>query len=349
MRGESERVSSASVPNPTSAHPAPQAQGQGSSTPLASGPVASWPLASWLAMGMVAAAFLVLTFRWYWTQAQHSIDKPDDWGHAFVVPILSGVILWRNRSALASAAIRPFWPGLMPLVLGVVCYFYFVVGLSNHMFQGASIVLCLSGVVLLVFGLEVFRHSFLAIAFLLLGMTISEQVMNTITFPLQLLATKGAWLILKLVSLPGDWFFIEASGNTLEIRYKGRTIPLNVAEACSGMRMVIAFIALATAVAFFSCRHWWQRFAVVLLSVPVSLFMNILRVVVLSLLSIWDPQLAVGNIHMVIGTILLIPGLFLFLGCVSLLKRVVQEPDAGAKPTTTTTTTIGDQRTQRPA
>jgi exosortase len=328
----------ASVSNPSSSGPAaPISQGGGTTLGALGEPATRWPGTLWLVGGLLIVSYLLLTFRWYWTQAQHSIDKPDDWGHAFVVPIISGVILWKNRLALARSSVRPFWPGLLPLLLGVMCYFYFVVSISNHMLQGASIVLCLSGVVLLVFGLEVFRHSFLAIAFLLLGMTISEQVMIKITFQLQMLATQGAWLILKLVSLPGNWFFVEATGNTLEIRYQGRTIPLNVAEACSGMRMVIAFIALAAAVAIFSCKHWWQRFAVVMLSVPVSLFMNILRVVVLSLLSIWNPQLAVGNIHMVIGTILLVPGLFLFLGCVAMLNRVVQDGPNPPLPAPTTT------------
>ena len=281
-----------------------------------------------VAMGVLASAFAALYFRWFWTQGQHSVTAPDDWGHAFVVPVISGYMLWKQRAALLRSSVEPFWPGLCPLLMGITGYFYFVVGVSNHMLQGLAMLLGLSGVVLLVAGLPIFRIAFLPLLYLVFGITVSEQVMIKVTFPLQLIATQGAWAMLKLISIPGDWFFVDAAGNTLELSYKGRLIPLNVAEACSGMRMVIAFIALAGAVAIFSCKLWWQRIAVVALAVPVAVFMNVFRVAVLALASLLSPGLAAGNAHMLIGTLLLIPGLFLFLGMVWALHRIVSEEQA---------------------
>lgn len=276
----------------------------------------------------IGVAFLALFFRFILKQNEHSWSSLDDWGHAYVIPLISIAMLWKQREELAKAQWKPFWPGLAPLVLGIWSYFYFVVGFANHMFQGASMVLCLAGVTLLVFGLQVFRSSFLPIAYLLFGITISEQVMIKITFQLQMLATQGAWIFLKIISLPGHWYMVESSGNTLEMTYKGQSVPLNVAEACSGMRMVIAFIALAGAIAIFSCRHWWQRIAVLAIAVPVALFMNIIRIVVLALGSILiDPKISEGSVHMLIGTLLLIPGMFLFMGAVWCLKRIVVDPE----------------------
>ncbi|MFO0857638.1 MAG: exosortase/archaeosortase family protein [Phycisphaerales bacterium] len=276
----------------------------------------------------VGVSFLALFYRFLSKQNEHSWGSLDDWGHAYVIPLISVVMLWKQKEQLAKAQWRAFWPGLAPLVLGIWCYFFFVVGFPNHMFQGASMVLCLAGVTLLAFGLDVFRIAFLPIAYLLFGITISEQVMIKITFQLQMLATQGGWIMLKLISLPGNWYMVESTGNTLEMTYKGQSVPLNVAEACSGMRMVIAFIALAGAIAVFSCKHWWQRFAVLAISVPVALFMNIIRIVVLALGSILvDPKIAEGSVHMLIGTLLLIPGMFLFLGAVWCLKRIVVEPE----------------------
>lgn len=280
----------------------------------------------WATMGVLLVAFIALYFRWFSKQAEFSWERLDDWGHAFVVPIIAGAMIWTQRERLRDIKVAAFWPGLLPLALGVMCYFYFIVGVANHMLQGLAMILCLSGIVLLVMGRDVFRLAFLPLLYLVFGITVSEQVMIKVTFQLQLLATQGAWLLLKVISLPGNWFMVDANGNLLEIFYKGRTIPLNVAEACSGMRMVIAFIALAGAIAVFGVRHWWQRIAVLLLAVPVALFMNIIRVAVLGLLSIGDVNLAAGNIHMLIGTLLLIPGMFLFLGAVWALKRIVVDP-----------------------
>jgi exosortase len=312
---------SSTASNPTSLAPAVRASS------AAENP--AWKV--WVPIAVIGVAFLALFFRFFAKQGQHSWGALDDWGHSFVIPLISGFMLWKQRPALAAANFRPFWPGVAPLVLGIWCYFFFVVGVSNHMFQGASMVLALAGLTMLVFGLDVFRIAFLPIAYLLFGITISEQVMIKITFELQVLATHGGWLLLKIISLPGNWFLVEQAGNTLEVTYKGRSIPLNVAEACSGMRMVIAFIALAGAVAIFSCKHWWQRVAVVALAVPVALIMNVIRVAVLAIGSIYDANLAAGNAHMLIGTLLLIPGLFLFMGTVWCLERMVVEPGDEAK------------------
>jgi exosortase len=279
---------------------------------------------------VILVGFVALFFRFLARQGEYSaVESPEDWGHSFLIPLISGGLIWRQREKILSTPTATFWPGLLPLALGVVCYFYFVMGIPNHMLQGASMLLTLAGVCLLVLGPAVFRYLFLPIAYLAFAVTISEMVMNAVTFRLQLLATKGAWLLLKVISLPGNWFLVEASGNTLEVLHKGRSIPLNVAEACSGMRMVIAFIALAAAIALFQCKHWWQRAAVILLAVPVAILMNVIRVAVLGLASIGDVDLAAGNAHMIIGTLLLVPGLFLFLGCVWVLERLIAEPTAG--------------------
>jgi exosortase len=272
---------------------------------------AGWSAQGKMLVALGAAAFLALFFRFFLRQGQFSLEYLDDWGHAFVIPLISGFLIYRERAKLFTTAIEPFWPGLLPLLLGIVTYFFFVLGVSNHMLQGAAMLLALSGMVLLSCGLGVFRVVFLPIAFLCFGITISEQVMIKATFPLQLLATKG-----------GKWYMVDADGNTLTMYYKGRQIPLNVAEACSGMRMVIAFVALAGAVALLSVHEWWKRVAVVMLSVPVALFMNIIRVCVLALASLYDNNLASGNV-------LLLPGLGLFLAAVWALDRIVKnEPTA---------------------
>ncbi len=294
----------------------------------------SWG-ATGASIGVVLLMALVgLFWRWFSKQGEHSLDKLDDWGHAFVVPLFAGYMVWRQREQLSKMEPRAFWPGLLVAALGLMCYFFFVVGVPNHMLQGASVVLTIAGIALLVLGTAIFERIFIPIAYLLFGITLAEQVMIKMTFPLQLIATKGAWLILKLISLPGSWFMVEASGNVMELTYKQRTIPLSVAEACSGMRMVIAFVALGAAVAILSCKHWWQRIALFALAVPVAVFMNILRVAALGFASLFDAHLASGNAHMIIGTLLLIPGLFLFLSVEWALRKIVSEDGApGAKST----------------
>jgi exosortase len=285
-------------------------------------PATLLPVRTWVWIALLAGAFCWVFENWLRVQAIWSWGEKEDWGHSFLMPVLSMYLLWQNRARILATPASTFWPGVLPLLLGIVCYFYFIVGVPNHMLQGYSMILTLAGVSLFLAGPRLFRHLFIPIAMLVFAVKIAQQVMEKATFPLQLLASKGAWYVLRVIGvLTGDAFTVDVAGNTLEVTRGGTVHPLNVAEACSGMRMVIAFAALAATVGLFSCRHWWQRVALLLMAVPVALFMNTLRVAVLGLLTMVDKNLATGDAHMLIGTLLLVPGLFLFLGVVSLLNK----------------------------
>ncbi|HVZ94798.1 MAG TPA: exosortase/archaeosortase family protein [Phycisphaerales bacterium] len=263
-------------------------------------------IAGVLLLMAVAGLFL----DWFWRQHLWSYDKPSDWGHAYILPLIAGWYFWKNRVRFSRVMPAPFGPGYPVVLLGIVMYIYFSIAVPTHMFQGFGLIIVLAGLVLLLLGPVIFRMSVLPLAFLSLGMTAPERVMETITWRLKLLASQGAWALLNMIGVSTD-----IDGNVLTITdSSGNTFPLNVAEACSGMRMVVAFVALAAAVAIFACDEWWKRFAVLLLAVPVALLMNVVRVAVLGIASMYNPELAAGEAHMFIGTILLVPALGLFMG-----------------------------------
>ncbi|MCE2965994.1 MAG: exosortase/archaeosortase family protein [Phycisphaerales bacterium] len=280
-----------------------------------------------VAAAVVAPVFLALFHHFFYTQHLYSWGSAD-WSHAYFVPLISLYILWQQRHEIARQVPRTCWAGLLAVLLSVVCYVFFMAGVPNHMGQGLSVLLCLFGVVLLLAGPDVTRVAFLPIAYLGLGVTISEKIMIIITFPLQLLATQGAFVLLNVIGVS-----TVAKGNLLEvIKSNGDVIPLNVAEACSGMRMVIAFIALGAAVALVGVRHWWQRMALLMLAMPVALVMNIFRVAVLAIASLQDRNLAAGEAHMWIGMALLAIAFVFYMGLVWVLNRVVvddQTPASG--------------------
>jgi exosortase len=278
-----------------------------------------------LVAGLLTLGFGMLFFRWFYVQHQISMDSPDDWGHAYFVPLISAYLVWTRRDELARTPVAAFWPALAPFLLGIMAYFFCVTGVKNHMLQGFSMILCLFGLVLLMLGPGAMRVLFLPIAFLGFGVTISEAIMIELTFQLQIIASYGAWMLLSVVGEVAG-FGCEVSTNVLRlVDSHGGIHPLNVAEACSGMRMVVAFCALAAATALLGCRHWWQRVAVMLLAVPIAVLINVGRVAVLGLLSLADSHLSEGSAHTLIGTLLLVPGLGLFMLVVWSLNRVVRE------------------------
>jgi len=283
------------------------------------------------AASLVVLAFVGVFFRWIVKQNEFSMSQLEDWGHAYVIPLISGYMVWQSREQLMRTVPSFYWPGLIPLVLGLACYYYFIVGIPNHMFQGCAMILSLFGVLLLLLGPGPMRVLFVPVAFLVFGITIAERVMIEITFQLKLIAAYGSWIVLSLIGTVAD-FTVDLQGTTLSIDTGTQVSDLDVANACSGMRMVIAFVALAGTVAVFSCRHWWQRTALLLLAVPVALLMNVLRVTILGLASLANKKFVGGDMHMMIGTLTLVPGLALFMGVVWALKRAVKDAPAPAEP-----------------
>lgn len=292
----------------------------------------AWSLSSaaLVSAAVAAASFLALFYPWLHRQHRFSAAALDDWGHTYLIPLISAYLLWQRREALRRARPATFWPALAPFLLGIVAYFFFIVGVPNHMLQGFAMLLTLFGLVLLLAGPAVMTPVFLPLAYLIFGVTISQMIMIKVTFQLQLIASQGSWVVLSLIgSLAG--FTVDVAGNTLTIfTSAGEPIPLDVAAACSGMRMVVAFIALAAAVALLSCTYWWQRVLLLLLAVPVAIVLNIARVTALGVASLFDRNLASGEAHTLIGTLLLIPGLLMFMGVVWVLHRAVRDGGGSA-------------------
>jgi len=274
--------------------------------------------------GVLGALFVWLFHQWFLFQLEMSWENKEDWGHALVIPFISGYLLWLNRERIAKTPVRVFWPAIVPFLVGILAYAYNLFYISNPMLQGFSMVLSLGSLVLMLTGPAMLRFAFLPILYLLLMVSIAEAIMLQVTFKLQLLASQGSWLMLSVIGEPFKWFSVELVGNRLDIlTNSGELHPLNVAEACSGMRMVVAFYALAGAVALLGCTQWWQRIALILLAGPVAILMNMVRVTVLGLLTLFDPNLASGDAHTIIGTVLLVPSLGLFMGVVWMLNRII--------------------------
>ena len=279
-----------------------------------------------LMLGLLVAGVAFLFWRWLANQALHSWGNPD-WSHAFLVPVISAYLLWQARAEFERAPRRVFWPGVIPLVLSVWCYVFFAVGsMSNHFGQGLSLLLCLFGIVLLLLGPGAMRALFLPIAYLGFAITLPEMVMIRLTFPLQMFAAEGGWIILRMIGLQAD-----LGGNVIKITNPDTLVvsDMSIAAACSGMRMVIAFVALGAAVGLVATRMWWKRVALFLLALPVALLLNVIRVAVLGVLTLWDGQLAQGEAHSFIGTLLLLPGFLLYMAVVWALNKAVPEPKGG--------------------
>jgi exosortase len=116
----------------------------------------------------------------------------------------------------------------------------------------------------------------------------------------------------------------------LTVYDSGKPQLLNVAEACSGMRMLVAFLALGVAMAYVSLPTVWQRVALVVMGVPVAVFVNVLRVATLGVLTLINPDFVTGEFHHFIGLLWLLPAFLLYLLVLWVLGKMVVPEGAEA-------------------
>jgi len=285
------------------------------------------PLHAWVQVGVLAALFIAL--HWNLLAVMGAIARRDpDWSHAFLVPAFSLYFVHQRRQAILAADTRTCWWGLPVFLVGLAAHFLSIFPVRSIMFQGYTMIVEILGLVLLMLGPKVLKLTAFPVAYLVFGIKFSSRVWNVIAWRMQLIAAKSAVVLMTLFGVDA-----EVKGSTIELwrgaEYLGA---LNVAEACSGLRMLIAFSALGVAIVYLVPRPWWARLTLLVLTVPIAIAVNVLRVTITGFLHLVNPELSAGDFHTLIGMLMVFPAvaLFLLVGWVLDHLFVAEEDDAAA-------------------
>lgn len=269
------------------------------------------PVAVLLVLAGVAAAVL-----WaYWTTLQELASR---WGsdpqysHGYLVPGFAVVLLWLRRDRLPSD-LQPSWLGL-PLLAGGLAlrlygtYFHYV------WFDALSLLPCLAGLCLLGGGLAAFRWAWPSVAFLFYMIPLPFRLASALSEPLQRLATVVSTFALQTLGLPA-----LSEGNVILLN----ETEIGIVEACSGLRMLVIFFALSSAVALVMKRPVWERLVVVVSAIPIALFANLVRITVTGVLhETVGSEIANAVFHDLAGWLMMPLALFLLWLELLLLKNL---------------------------
>ena len=270
----------------------------------------------------------VISLWLYWPTLRHLGGQwwnDPNFSHGFFVPLFSAFVIWQERDRLARVHTRPSWTGLIVLFAGLGVL---IVGrLGAELFlDRSSMLLVLAGVVILFLGWKLFRAVFFPWAFLVMMIPIPTLVLNQITFPLQLLASQVAAAVLPVFGVP-----VLREGNVINLA----AMPLEVAEACSGIRSLMSLVALAIIYGYLLEKRLWVRWVLALAAVPITVVANDVRIIGTGLLvQYWNPEAAEGYFHSSWGLITFLISLFMFYALHQFIRFVFPEKDAGDAPAT---------------
>lgn len=233
------------------------------STPLSKGALA--------ATGLVAAVAVAV---WaYWTTlagaAQRWAHDPQ-YSHGYLVPGFAVLLLWLRRGRLDLDRVGPSWWGVPLLAFGIGLrlfgtYYYYL------WLDSISFIPCLLGLFLTLGGWAAIRWAWPSLLFLAFMIPLPHRLSVAMADPLQRIATIASTFCLQTLGLPA-----VAEGKTILIN----DATIGIVEACSGLRMLVIFFALSTAVALVIKRPLWEKLLIAFSAVPIALISNVARITV---------------------------------------------------------------------
>ena len=271
-------------------------------------------LALYLQTGILSVFALLL----YWATLTGLVQQwwqDSDASHGFIVVAFSGYLLWKTKSSWKDVEIRPAAAGMAWIAVAMAALILGKFGAELFLAR-VSFVILLGGLVVQFAGWKMLRAVAAPWAVLFLMIPLPVIVFNEIALPLQFLASRLAGDTLDLMRVPA-----LREGNVIMLP----SISLNVVEACSGIRSLMALITLAIFYGLLMEKKIWIRFVLVVLAIPLAVGINALRIVGSGLLGQnFGKEYAEGFFHEFSGLVVFVvtlASLFLLHGLANMIMK----------------------------
>jgi len=263
-----------------------------------------WPVWAGLALLFVPTVYDLLHGAW----------ATEEQGHGPIILALALWLIWRKWPAVAAVATPRGAPraASIPLLLGLVLY---LLGRSQHilMFEIGAIPVLLAALVWLGFGGAALRATWFAFFFMLFMVPLPGELVAAVTLPMKMAVSYATETVLFAVGYP-----ISRAGVILQIgQYQ-----LLVADACAGLQTLLTLEALG--LFYLNLKPHTsavRNVTLALLIVPISFAANVIRVIVLTLITYYAGSGAgQGFLHGFAGILLFLTALCLILAADSALQ-----------------------------
>lgn len=241
--------------------------------------------------------------------------RSETYAHGMLIPLISLWLIIRKRSHLTTLETGPDWAALIPL-LGLCLVWLLGRAADVLAVEQMATTLILITLVIVALGRTVARALAFPLAYLIFAVPFGDQL----TPYLQQITADITVKTLKLSGVP-----VYFNGFLIEIP-TGR---FEVAEACSGLRYLIASVAIGTLYAHLTYRSLHKRLVFIAASVLVPILANGIRAYLIVMIAhLSDMKYATGIDHLIYG--------WLFFGLVVMLMFWVgswwRDPEAAFNP-----------------
>ncbi len=272
-------------------------------------PLGGWHIVAFGLVAMYVPSFVDL-FRGLWSS--------DAQAHGPIVLAIACWLLYRKWAAMheAAAGQAPSAWGWPIFVVGLLLY---IVGRSQGilLFEVGSLIWILAALILLQHGSRALKAQWFPLFFMLFMIPLPGPFVDALTMPMKMAVSYVAETVLYGVGYP-----IARQGVILQIgQYK-----LLVADACAGLHTLFTLEALGL-LYLNIVRHdsVIRNIVLATLIVPISFTANVIRVMVLTLITYhFGDEAGQGFLHGFAGMVLFVSALLLIMGVDGLLQMGVR-------------------------
>jgi len=238
----------------------------------------------------------------------------EDYRHGFLLLPVAGYLAWQGWKG-SDQQPNPVL-GAVVIVVAVVLFWMSSIAAEFFTLRSSGL-LAACGLVVYFYGMPQLRAWWLPVALLAFTIPLPAVVLNSMTLPLQLLASDVAVGLLQFRHVPAT-----VAGNIIQL--PGHE--LFVAEACSGLRSLSALFGMTLLIGGTGLSRAWSRIALLLVAIPCALAANALRVFATGYIVYYlGPDAAEGAIHESAGIIVFLVSLAA-IALIMLALRAVEQP-----------------------
>jgi exosortase D (VPLPA-CTERM-specific) len=259
-------------------------------------------VAGWALLGL-AAVCLALIFRDGLAYLLQMWGAKDEYSYAYLIPVIAAFLVWQRHDVLGRMPFSGSWAGVAVALFGLALFTLGELAALYIVVQYA-LLLTLFGVVLAYTGWRPMRYLWAPLVLLVFMIPLPDFLYIQVSQKLQLLSSE---LGVAVVRAFGISVYLE--GNVIDLG----NFQLQVVEACSGLRYLFPLATLGFVTTLFFRAALWQRVALVVSTIPITVLMNSFRIGVIGVLvDRYGPAQAQGFLHD-------FEGWFIFMVCFALL------------------------------
>lgn len=234
----------------------------------------------------------------------------EEQSHVLLVPIVAAWMAWIRRMRLRRLRPSGTLVGPVTILIGwAMSYIGFYHAVQSAWHAGAIVMLV--GALITGLGVNTLFKLFPAFAVLVFAVPMPGSIRHMIAGPLQTASAYVTQVVLETFGVP-----IERSMNLLTIN--GQDVA--VAEACNGMRMVLALVLVSYAFAFSIPLRWYARLMVLVMSPIAALGCNVVRLLPTVMLYGYADERVADSFHDISGWLMVPLAFCALLGLFALLR-----------------------------